>query len=246
MRPRLHFTLWLALYAAPVVALWVALVTLMLGSLNGVRTIDAINVTFGVECGNEPLDQRTCTMAYSYGGQRFSFNDTSSPMIPLADLHENPWEALIELPSSFFDRRICAELTGVNAGASVVRLQLDAEKPDVSSLAVNGRVCTLLIDDGERLFSITRPQLNAIDFDPEFRAKAIAALQAAMLNDPAAATAASDLDLRVTLTSELIQADAINVIHAVAFVLALHIMVLLYELYGAARASWLRHSRSQD
>ncbi len=245
MRFRLNFGIWLVLFIAPVFVLWAVLVLLMIGSFDGVRTIDTVDVHFDVVCEAQPDAQRSCTMAYSYGGQRFSFNDSSSPMIPLDDVHENPWEALIELPSSFFDRRICAELSGKNAGSSVVRLQLDAEKPALSTLAVNGRICTLLIEDGERRFSISRPQLSSIDFDPVFRKRAIDVLQTAILNPQAPTVATDDLDLRVMLSSELVQSDAIKVIHAVAFVLALHITVLLYELYSMARASWLRRCSSR-
>lgn len=245
MRARIPFPAWLTLHILTVLGLWAILVFLMLGSLTGTSTIDTIDIRFDVNCGVEPVDQqRSCTMAYSYGGKRYSFNENASPIIPLSDLHENPWEALIELPSKFFDRRICAELSGKNAGASTVRLQLDAEHPDISSMAINGRVCSLIVDDGERRFNISSPQLSDIEFDPQFHSAAIDVLQRAILDPSVTTIPAEDLDLRVTLTSELVQAGAIKVIHAVAFVLALHIIVLLYELYSVAKASWLRRQKS--
>lgn len=243
MNKSLFRFIWITFWSVLAISIWLFFVRVVAGSLTGKVHIDTIDVSFFGNCTVESIEERTCEMGYEFEGKKYLFvsDGTTLPLqvgstnVPLGALEENEWEAFFELPSHYFDRNICATVSGSAAPQSTLFLRLDAENPDDSLLRVReGRGCVSFVEEGHQLFTIQDHSFEGIEFSENLQRRVMRILSNSVENfeeGPIDSSEIEDLHLSIELTSELADGAVLKVVYFVALILTLHPLVLLIE-YG--------------
>jgi len=212
-----------------------------IGSLNGVVHIDTINVAFYRDCTKVSIQNKTCEVGYELQGEKHLFTTGSgalplqvgSTAVPLGKIEANEWEAFFELPEHYFDREICATFSGIGAPQTTVFVRLDDKNPEASLMRIKDtKGCIPFIKNGEQFFTIQNQSFEGIEFSETLKRRVLRTLSNSIDIFEEGSTDSQnneDLHFSIVLTSELSSRSVLKIVYFIAFILALHPLVLLAE-----------------